>query len=177
VTIHSRWLSAAAAVLLAGNWVATHAMAQGFVSRPDEGLWYLQPVKRDTAAVARMERAVREGCDKTSLGRVNVIGADLADFSATSAAFYAEKMRRAVGYRCHYTSLGYIERDPQRAIKRLYELDAEFFVTLPVDALPAAGTDPFDRVSRSVAEWIATSPDFERLTPPGDVLSVYRRRR
>jgi hypothetical protein len=176
VTLHSRWVTAAAAVLLAGNWVATHAMAQGFVSRPDEALWYLQPVKRETAAVARMERAVREGCDKNNRGRVNVIGADLPDFSAQSAAFYAEKMRRAVGYRCHFTSLGYIERDPQRAIKRLYELDAEFFVTLPVDELPAAGTDPFDRVSRSVAEWIATSPDFERLTPVGDVLSVYRRR-
>jgi Dolichyl-phosphate-mannose-protein mannosyltransferase len=177
VTLHSRWVTAAAAVLLAGNWVATHAMAQGFVSRPDGVLWYLQPVKRDTAAVARIDRAVREGCDKNNVGRVNIIGADLADFSAQSAAFYAEKMRRAVGYRCRYTSLGYIERDPQRAIKRLYDLDAEFFITLPLDELPAAGTDPFDRVSTPVAEWIATSTDFERLTPAGDVLSVYRRRR
>ena len=134
-------------------------------------------MRRDTAAVARIERAVREACDKNSVGRVNVIGADLADFSAQSADFYAEKMRRAVGYRCHYTSLGYLERDPQRAIKTLYELDAEFFVTLPVDELPAAGSDPFDRVSRAVAEWIATRPDFERVTPPDDVLSIYHRRR
>jgi hypothetical protein len=114
--------------------------------------WYLQPVKRDMAAVARIDRAVREGCDKNNLGRVNIIGADLADFSAQSAALYAEKMRRAVGYRCHYMSLGYIERDPQRAVKRLYDLDAEFFITLPIDELPAAGTDSFDRVSRSVAQ-------------------------
>jgi 4-amino-4-deoxy-L-arabinose transferase-like glycosyltransferase len=177
VTLHSRWLTAAAAVLLVGNWVATHAMAQGFVSRPPDALWYLQPVKRDTAAVARIERAVREACDKNSVSRVNIIGADLADFSAQSAAFYAEKMRRTVGYRCSYTSLGYIERDPQRAIRRIYELDTEFFVTLSVHELPAAGTDPFDRVSRSVAEWIATSLDFVRVTPEGDSLAIYRRRR
>src|SRR5262249_27177770 len=138
---------------------------------------YLQPLKGDAAGVARIERAVREGCDKNKPGRVSIIGADLANFSLASASFYVEKMRRTLGYRCNFMSLGYIETDPQRAIKRLNELDAEFFVTLPLDELPAAGTDSFDRVSRSVAEWIATSPDFERLTPAGDVLSIYRRRR
>jgi hypothetical protein len=49
-------------------------------------------------------------------------------------------------------------------------------VTLPVDELPAAGTDPFDRISRTVAEWIATSRDFVRVTPEGDSLAIYRRR-
>jgi hypothetical protein len=101
----------------------------------------------------------------------------LADFSAPSAWFYAEKMRRTAGYRCNYTSLGYLESDPQRAIGRLYGLDAEYFVTLPLGNLPPSGTDPFDRVSHAVAEWIATSPDFERMTPDDDVLAMYRRRR
>jgi hypothetical protein len=55
--------------------------------------------------------------------------------------------------------------------------DADFFVALPLSALPAPGTGCFDRVSRSVAEWIATSPDFERVTPAGDVLAIYWRRR
>ena len=55
-------------------------------------------------------RAVRESCDKSRAGCLNVIGAELADFNSVSALFYAEKMRRAVGYRCEYTSLGYLEQ-------------------------------------------------------------------
>ena len=177
VTLDRRWLTAGAAVLLAGNWIITHAVAQGLVSKPASALWYLQPPQRDFAAMARMARAVHETCDKNHPERVNVIGAELADFSAPSAWFYAEKMRRTAGYRCDYTSLGYLESDPQRAIRRLYDLDVEFFVTLPLNELPPSGTDRFDRVSHSVAEWIATSPDFERVTPADDILAIYRRRR
>jgi hypothetical protein len=177
VTLHSRWLTAGALALLAGNWVFTHSVAQGLVSKPPSALWYLQPPQRDFAAMTRMARAVREACDKNHLERINVIGAELADFSAPSAWFYAEKMRRRMGYRCEYTSLGYLESDAQRAITRLYEVNVDFFVTLPLDELPAPGTDRFDRVSRSVAEWIATSADFERVTPDGDTLVIYRRRR
>jgi len=176
VTLRSHWLTAAAAVLFAGNWGATHAMVHGLVSLPDTGLWYLQTPHMDFAAMARMTRAVSETCESNRAGRVEVIGADLVDFSATSALFYAEKMRRTAGYRCNYSSLGYLEREPQRAIRRLYDLDADFFATLPLDELPASGTDRFDRVSRSVAEWIATSPDFVRVTPEGDSLAIYRRR-
>ncbi|MBV8752191.1 MAG: glycosyltransferase family 39 protein [Hyphomicrobiales bacterium] len=177
VTLRGRWLTAVAAVLLAGNWGATHAMVQGLVPLPDTALWYLQAPHSDFAAMARMARAVAETCDRSRLGRIEVIGADLVDFSAPSAWLYAEKMRRNVGYRCEYTSLGYLESDPQRAIKRLYDINADYFVTLPLSELPATGTNPFDRVSKPVAEWIATSPDFERLTPETDALAIYRRRR
>lgn len=177
VTLRSRWLTAAAAVVLAGNWAATHAMVQGLAPLPESGLWYLQAPRGDVAGIARITRAVAETCERQRAAGIEVIGADLAEFSAPSAWLYAEKMRRTVGYRCDYTSLGYLESDPQRAIRRLYDIDADFFVTLPLGELPASGTDRFDRVSRPVAEWIATSPDFERVTPEGDSLAIYRRRR
>jgi Dolichyl-phosphate-mannose-protein mannosyltransferase len=177
VTLRSFWLTAGAAVLLVGNWVATHVMAQGLAALPQAALWYLQAPQTNSATTARMARAVRAVCEKARMGRVNVIGADLADFNANSAQFYAEKMRRMAGYRCDYISLGYLESDPKRAIRTLYDTNADFFVTLPLNELPPPGTDRFDRVSRSVAQWIATSPDFERVTPEDDILAVYRRRR
>lgn len=177
VTLHSRWVTAAVALLLAGNWGVTHATVQGFVARPDGALGYLQTAQNNRAAMARMARAVRDVCDRSHAGRLIIIGAELADFNVPSADFYAEKMRRAVGYRCDYGSLGYLEGDPQRAIRRLYQLNADFFVTLPLDELPRPGTNPLDRISRPVAEWIATSPDFQRVTPEGDSLAIYRRRR
>jgi hypothetical protein len=175
VALRSRWLHAGAVVLLALNWIAVHAGAEALVILPKDSLDYLQVPRYDTAAVERMSRAVREGCDRPD--GISVIGADLSDFSAGSALLYAEKMRRTLGYRCAYASLGYLEGDVTRAIKKVYTSGAEFFITLPFNSLPAAGTNPIDRVSRSVAEWIATSPDFQRVTPDGDALVIYRRRR
>src|SRR5207244_7308992 len=130
--------------------------AQGVVVLPQVALDYLQVPRDDTAAMQRMSRAVREGCDRA--GGTSIIGAELADFNAGSALFYAEKMRRTVGYRCEYISLGYLEGDPQRAIKAVKDSNADFFITLPLGNLPARGTDRLDRVSRTVADWIATTP-------------------
>jgi hypothetical protein len=175
VTLRYRWLNAAAFVLLSVNWAAVHAGSGRLVALPQSSLAYLVVPELDTAAMERMTRAVQEGCDRP--GGVTIIGAELVDFSAVSAWFYAEKMRRTVGYRCEYTSLGYLEGDPKRAIKAVEDSHADFFITLPLSNLPAPGTNPIDRVSRSAAEWIATSPDFARVTPEGDTLVIYRRRR
>ena len=44
-----------------------------------------------------------------------------------------------VGFRCEYTSFGYANNDVQRAIKILYDTDADYLVTLHLDKLPAPG--------------------------------------
>lgn len=172
-TLQRRWLTGGAAVLLAFNWVATHAVAQGLVSFPP-AFGYLQPPRDELASVERMTRAVREGCDPRHPDRLNIIGAELPDFSAVSAWFYAEKLYRIRGYRCRYTSLGFAKSDVKFSIKRIYEIDPEFIVTLPLDELR---DNAFNHLSRPIAEWLATNPDFERVTPDGDSLVVYRRRR
>jgi hypothetical protein len=172
-TLRHRWLTAGAAVLLAFNWIATQAIAQGLVSFSSV-LGYLQAPTVDPAAMARMAQAVQEGCDASRADHVNIIGAELADFSAVSAWFYAEKMYRTLGYRCNFTSLGYPQTDLSRAIKRIYDVDPDFVVTLPLAELP---DDEFNHASKPIAEWLATNPDFERVTPAGDALVIYRRRR
>ena len=175
VTLRRRWLNTAALVLLSVNWGAVHAGAECLVVLPRGALAYLVPPLTEPATMERLTRAVREGCQ--TAGGLTIIGAELVDFSAGSASFYAEKMRRTVGYRCDYTSLGYLEADPRRAIKSVADSRAGFFITLPLGNLPAQGTNRLDRVSRTVAEWIVTSPDFVRVTPEGDALVIYRRRR
>jgi hypothetical protein len=173
VTLQRRWLTVGTAVLLAFNWAATHAIAQGFVSS-SPALVYLQAPQAEPASIERMTRAVREGCDPRHPDRLNIIGAELPDFSAVSAWFYAEKLYRTLGYRCNYTSLGYAQSDVNTAIKRIYEIDPDFIVTLPLEQLH---DDPFNHLSRPIAEWLAANRDFERMTPEGDSLVVYRRRR
>lgn len=172
-TLQPRWLTASAGVLLAFNWTVTHAIAQGLVSISPV-LGYLQAPQIKPASVERMTRAVREGCDPHHPDRLNIIGAELPDFSAVSAWFYAEKLYRTLGYRCQYTSLGYAQSDVNAAIKRIFEVNPGFIVTLPLEELH---DDPFNHLSRPIAEWLATNPDFERITPAGDVLVIYRRRR
>ncbi len=172
-TLQRRWLTAGAAVLLACNWAATQAIAQGFISF-SPALVYLQAPRAEPASIERMTRAVREGCDPDHPDRLNIIGAELPDFSAVSAWFYAEKLYRRRGYRCRFTSLGYAQSDVSVAIKRIYDIDPDFIVTLPLEQLH---DDPFNRLSRPIAQWLATNRDFERVTPEGDSLVIYRRRR
>jgi hypothetical protein len=167
-----RWLTACAAVPLVFNWAATHAIAQGLISFPP-ALGYLQAPRTEPASIERMTRAVREGCDPRHPDRLNIIGAELQDFSAVSAWFYAEKLYPRLGYRCNYTSLGYAQSDVSLAIKRIYDINPDFIVTLPRDELH---DDPFNHLSRPIAEWLATDRDFERVSREGDTVVVYRRR-
>jgi hypothetical protein len=172
-TLQRRWLTAGAAVLLACNWAATHAIAQGFVSF-SPALGYLQAPQVMPASVERMILVVRDGCDRRHPERLNIIGVELPDFNAVAAWFYAEKQYPTLGYRCNFTSLGYAQTDVTAAIKRIYDIDPDFIVTLPLEELD---DDPFNHLSRPIAQWLATSRDFERVTPNGGSLVIYRRRR
>jgi hypothetical protein len=171
--IRRRWFGTSLALLLAANWLVTHAMTQGMIPMPQFALGYLHPVANDDRSVERLARAVWEGCDRNNATRVNVIGAEYPDFNTISAAFYAEKMRRTAGYRCGYTSLGYAQSNVNDAVRRLSELDPEFIITLPRAELI---DDVFNHLSGPVADWLASSPDFARVTPEGDTLVIYRRR-
>lgn len=159
--------------MIAFNWAATHAIAQGLVSFPP-ALGYLQAPKSDPTAITRLTRAVREGCDKSRANHPNIIGAELANFSAVSAWFYVEKAYPVLGYRCNFTSLGYPQTDLKSAIMSIKAVDPDFIVTLPVSQLLV---DKLNRASRPVAEWLKTNAEFERITPVGDTLVIYRRRR
>ena len=91
--------------------------------------------------------------------------------------FFSEKQKGALGYRCPYTSLGYAETDVVRALKRIDIMDSDYFVTLPADQIPADPKDVLNQVSRPVAERIAASPGWERITDPSEPAQVFRRRR
>jgi hypothetical protein len=171
------WLAGCAAAGLTANWVAVQLAAQGVLLFPWGTPGWLQAPLVDLHAIERLTRAVHVTCDKSRAGHLSIIGADLLNFSSVSAWLYAEKMQGELGYRCNYTSLGYAEKDVNRAINRLYDADADYFVTLPLDKLPPPEADVFNRVARPVAAWIAMSPDFERVSLNGDELVVYKRRR
>jgi hypothetical protein len=172
------WLTAAATVLFATNAVAGHLHAHGVIALPpaQTSVW-LKPYRIEPDSVRRFERAVRLSCDPQNTHRHVVVGVERPDFNLNSAAFFSEKQKGALGYRCLYTSLGYAETDVERALKRIDIMDTQYFVTLPADRLPADPNDVLNQVSRPVAERIAASPGWERITEPSEPAQVFRRRR
>jgi hypothetical protein len=174
--LRQTWLALLAIAALTVNAGVTQAAAQGALSI--DGIFpYVERPANDRASIERMSRAVHESCSKARARHYSIIGAELPDFNAVTAWFYAEKMQGEVGFSCEYTSLGYANNDVQRAIKILYDTDADYLVTLHLDKLPAPESDPLNRVSRPVAEWIPTSGDFKRITGDDDPLLLYERRR
>jgi hypothetical protein len=170
-------LSGFVVAFFTANWMVVQLAAQGVLSFPWGSSAWLRTPEIDLQSVQRLTHVVHATCDKQRAGNLSVIGADLPDFNAASAWFYAEKMQGEVGYRCNYNNLGYAAKDVNRAIRQLIDSNADYLVTLPVDKLPAPEADPFNRVSQPVAKWIASSPDFERVTSPDTELVIYKRRR
>ncbi|HEX8664649.1 MAG TPA: glycosyltransferase family 39 protein [Beijerinckiaceae bacterium] len=177
-SLRREWLTAAAAVLFAANAVAGHLHAHGVIALPpaQTSVW-LKPYRVEPDSVRRFERAVRLSCDPKSTHRHGVVGVERPDFNLNSAAFFSEKQKGALGYRCQYTSLGYAETDVERALKRIDIMDSDYFVTLPADRIPADPKDVLNQVAKPVAERIAANPGWERITDPSEPAQVFRRRR
>jgi hypothetical protein len=178
--LHKPWLTWSTVIILSANALAGHAHAQGIISLQEQIFSYVQPPEIQQFSKERLIRAVRESCDRTQIIHPTLFGTELPDFGASSASFYAEKQRVAVGYRCRYISFilwGWGETDLKRAITHLQQSDIEFFVTLPLDQIPSDPNDPVNSVARPAAEWVAASADFERLTGENDSIVIYRRRR
>jgi hypothetical protein len=172
-----KWLTAMAIVLFAANATDGHLQAHGAVSlAPFKSPW-LKPYRVEPASVARFDRAVRLSCDPKRPLRYTIVGVEMPDFNANSAAFFSEKQKGVLGYRCYYTSLNYAATDVQWELKRMDIIDVDHFVTLPADQIPVDPKDVLNKVAKPVAERIAASPDWERITDPSEPAQVFRRRR
>jgi hypothetical protein len=176
--LHRHWLPLAAAALFAGNAAAGHLHAHGMMSVPATRSPWLTPYKVEPGSIERLARAVRLSCDP-HFSRYSFVGVELPDFNPNSAAFFSQKQKREKerGFACGYTFIGYAETDPARGVKRIYDHDAEFFVTLRTDQIPTDPADGLNRIARPVAEYIANAPDWERVSDPAEPAQVFRRRR
>jgi hypothetical protein len=104
-------LSGFVAAFFTANWMVVQLAAQGILSFPWGSSAWLRTPEIDLQSMQRLTHAVHASCDKERAGHLSIIGADLPDFNAASAWFYAEKMQGEVGYRCNYNNLGYAAKD------------------------------------------------------------------
>jgi hypothetical protein len=174
--LRRQWLGAAVAAILVGNAGAAHLYAHGVLGLPPSRSPWLLPSRAEPDSIERLARAVRLSCDP-KVSRWSFVGVELPDFNPDSAMFVSQKQRRERGVPCGYTFVAFAETDPQKGMKRIYDHDAEFFVTLRRDLLPNDPSDALNRIARPVAEIIEKSPDWARVSAPADAAQVFRRKR
>ena len=116
--------------------------------------------------------ALPRGAEKE---RYNIIGLELPWFNANSASYFSVKQLLTQNFYCYYTSLGYAEKDIEKAWQRLFDVNINYFATLQPSLQPKPA-DPFNQVSLPILERIQKSSKF-KLVPAIDnkSISLYKR--
>ena len=61
------------------------------------------------------------------------MGVEIPWFNANSASYFSAKQMLKKKFRCYYTSLGYAEKDVNKAWQRLFNFKINYFITLIPD--------------------------------------------
>lgn len=128
---------------------------------PNLSSW-LYPIDRISTNKQLLSKLVDTTCkNETEKDRYNIIGLELPWFNANSAAYFSAQQQLKKDFRCYYTSLGYAEKDTEKAWARLFDLNINYFATLQPRS-QAETANPLNLVSLPILERIQSSPKFTR---------------
>ena len=150
------------ALLFIGQWAYVESRAFGFVP-PNDGMshWVL-PVQTNKGKMDELSRIVQLTCTPENTKGYSVAGIELPWLNANSLSFYASKWKLDSKLPCYFTSLGYAEKDPDRAWKRVNNLNIEYFISLEETALPQL-PNILNEVSLPVLKRIQADHRFTQL--------------
>jgi len=164
-----------AASLLAANAAVNNIYAFGWNPLQVVESPWLNAVHATNDDRLRLRDAVRVSCPPQERNRYVIVGVEYPAFNANSAAFYSAQERLRTGYRCYYTSLGYLESDADRAFDRIFMMNAVSVVTIPPALQQEGDNSPFNRVSRVVAERLLDDRRFSLVAgAPADTIVLTR---
>jgi hypothetical protein len=149
-------------VLFVGQWAYVESRAFGFVPPDSSMSYWVLPIQRNNDAMNELNRIVTLTCTPGTAHRYSVTGVELPWLNANSMAFYAAKWKQESQLECHYTSLGYAEKDLSRAWERLNQLKIMYFISLEERALPQP-PNFVNQVSLSMLKQIRTDTRFVQL--------------
>jgi hypothetical protein len=142
---------------------------------PIEISYWVRSAQGDRTNMELLTRAAAATCNPARPNRYAIFGVEYPHFNANSAAFYSAKLRRELGYRCYYTSLGYAATDVEKALQRVDDIQADFVITFRPENLPQEA-DFLNKIARPVAERMASGGPFKPAAEVGPGLIVYERR-
>jgi hypothetical protein len=154
--VSSRAAFAAMFALCALQFTVVHRVAFGADLLSNPFAWLTKP-HEDRTQYREMERVVE--LTSTVAGRYNIVGVQEPWFNENTASFFAAKHRLDTGVRGYFTSLGYAEKDPAAAWKRVEEFNLRYYITLDERHQPTP-PDFVNLVSLPSLQRIRTSSQF-----------------
>ena len=149
-------------LLFMGQWVYVESRAFGIVPPDDTMSHWVLPIQRGKEKKNELARIVELTCTQDQAHRYSITGVELPWLNANSMSFYAAKWKQDTNMQCHNTSLGYAEKDPVRAWKRLNDLNIAYFISLEETALPKP-PNVLNEVSLSILQKIRADHRFTQL--------------
>ena len=147
------------------QWVAANKYSFTREDRlADQSNWLI-PLQANSSQYEELSRVVRFTSDGGD--RYNIVGVQEPWLNDNSAAFFAAKERLNSGIRNYYTSLGYAEKDPVAAMRRIEELRMYYLITLS-EQYQSTPPNFINIVSLPVLERVRHDRRFTQCTFPTD---------
>lgn len=136
------------------------------VKSPNFSVWAI-PVHADISEKTQAKFAVSETCGPETKGKINMVGVEYPWLNANSLAFYAGQNQLSTGMYCYYTSLGFAEKDVEKAWARMTEtIKPPYFIGVPPGSSKEKIPDAFNAVSREIFEKVEKSDLFTKQNIP-----------
>ena len=152
-------------VLGSAQWVTANRYSFTRTDRlADQSNWLI-PLQTNSSQYDEISRVVRFTSDGGD--RYNIVGVQEPWLNENSAAFFAAKERLRSGIRNYYTSLGYAEKDPNAAMRRIEEFRTHYLITLS-EQYQSTPPNFVNIVSRPVLEPVRRDRRFTQCLFPSD---------
>jgi hypothetical protein len=125
----------------------------------------------ETPFARELNDVVDQTCTPGSSWKINMVGADYPWFNHNTLEMLAFERYRLSGLRCYYTALGYAEKDPEVAWKRLQQFLSPYYISIDygdkANPLPAAQqsliapSDPFNVVNIAIFNRVRASKSYD----------------
>jgi 4-amino-4-deoxy-L-arabinose transferase-like glycosyltransferase len=167
----SRTIVAMALAVLTVEYVGVTLQSFGQARWSSLAFYPVAAPERDAGFANALDEVVRRTCTVAATLRINMIGGEYPWLNANTLEMLAFERYAGIGRRCHYTSLGYAERDPAVAWKRVRDFSPPFYVSVdygnPHNPLPAdqaaavSRPDAFNRVNVAIFNRVKRSHEFD----------------
>jgi hypothetical protein len=120
-----------------------------------------------------LTEVIHTTCNTKEQGKYNIIGLELPQFNANSASYFSAQQLLTQSFHCYYTSLGYAEKNPEKAWKKLLDMNINYFVTLKQSSQPKS-VDFLNKVSSSILDKVKNSTKFKLQSSVNNQLILYK---
>jgi hypothetical protein len=146
--------------VLVAQWSFVHARSFDLIGPSANLNAWVKPYEQNSQGKKEISDLIALTSTSQTNGRYIICGVELPWLNANSLAFFAAKQNSRYGFRSQYTSLGYAEKDIDKAWERLNSLDIVFYIS--IEAAKQTKANFINQTSLPVLERIEKDVRFSR---------------